>query len=163
MQMQEVYIIRLVLMISIFSYVAPEYACTGMLNEKSDVYSFGILVMEIITGRTPVDYSRPKEEVNLVDWLKAMVGDRKSDQIVDPKLPKLPSPKALKRILLVALKCVDPDARKRPKMGQVLHMLEADDFLFASDRRPGGESLPAPCTVINLQLDKQIHCKDMKS
>ncbi|CAM8974481.1 unnamed protein product [Rhodiola kirilowii] len=123
-----------------FGYVAPEYACTGMLNEKSDVYSFGILVMEIITGRTPVDYSRPKEEVNLVDWLKAMVGDRKSDQIVDPKLPKLPSPKALKRILLVALKCVDPDARKRPKMGQVLHMLEADDFLFASDRRPGGES-----------------------
>ena len=47
------------------SYVAPEYACTGMLNEKSDIYSFGILIMEIITGRSPVDYSRPKGEVSL--------------------------------------------------------------------------------------------------
>lgn len=123
-----------------FGYVAPEYACTGMLNEKSDVYSFGILVMEIISGRTPVDYNRPKGEVNLVEWLKAMVGDRQSDQVVDPKLPKLPSSKALKRVILVALKCVDPDAQKRPKMGQVLHMLEADDFLFANDRRSVGDS-----------------------
>lgn len=45
------------------SYVAPEYASTGMLNERSDVYSFGILIMEIISGRNPVDYNRPPEEV----------------------------------------------------------------------------------------------------
>ncbi|XP_047957202.1 probable serine/threonine-protein kinase At1g01540 [Salvia hispanica] len=58
-----------------FGYVAPEYACTGMLNEKSDIYSFGILIMEVITGRTPVDYNRPQGEVNLVEWLKMMVGN----------------------------------------------------------------------------------------
>ncbi|KAK9169454.1 hypothetical protein Syun_001594 [Stephania yunnanensis] len=39
-----------------YGYVAPEYACTGMLNEKSDIYSFGILIMEIISGRNPVDH-----------------------------------------------------------------------------------------------------------
>ena len=47
------------------SYVAPEYASTGMLNERSDVYSFGILIMEIISGRNPVDYSRPPGEVSM--------------------------------------------------------------------------------------------------
>lgn len=54
--------------LSSFSYVAPEYACTGMLNEKSDVYSFGVLIMEIISGRSPVDYSRPQGEVRLIKF-----------------------------------------------------------------------------------------------
>lgn len=44
-------------------YVAPEYANTGMLNEKSDIYSFGVLVFEAVTGRDPIDYSRPNNEV----------------------------------------------------------------------------------------------------
>nr|GMC50467.1 probable serine/threonine-protein kinase At1g01540 [Ipomoea batatas] len=120
-----------------FGYVAPEYASTGMLNERSDVYSFGILLMEIITGRNPVDYSRPPGEVNLVDWLKTMVSNRNAEGVVDPKLPEKPSSRALKRILLVALRCVDPNAQKRPKMGHVLHMLEADEFPFRDDRRAG--------------------------
>uniref|UniRef100_A0A5B7B5F9 non-specific serine/threonine protein kinase n=1 Tax=Davidia involucrata TaxID=16924 RepID=A0A5B7B5F9_DAVIN len=123
-----------------FGYVAPEYACTGMLNEKSDVYSFGILIMEIISGRSPVDYSRPKGEVNLVDWLKTMIGNRKSEEVVDPKLPEMPASKALKRVILVALRCVDPDSKKRPKMGHVIHMLEADDLLFRDERQIGKES-----------------------
>ncbi|XP_042013975.1 probable serine/threonine-protein kinase At1g01540 [Salvia splendens] len=120
-----------------FGYVAPEYASTGMLNERSDVYSFGILVMEIITGRHPVDYGRPTGEVNLVDWLKTMVSNRESEGVLDPKLPDKPSTRALKRALLVALRCVDPNAQKRPKMGHIVHMLEADDFPFRDDRRGG--------------------------
>jgi hypothetical protein len=41
-----------------------------------------------------------------------------------------PTIRTLKRAILVALRCVDPDAQKRPKMGHVVHMLEADDFPF---------------------------------
>ncbi|MQM13112.1 hypothetical protein Taro_046035 [Colocasia esculenta] len=116
-----------------FGYVAPEYASTGMLNEKSDVYSFGILIMEIMSGRNPVDYSRPPGEVNLVEWLKAMVSNRNSEGVLDPKMPEKPSSRALKRSLLVALRCVDPDSQKRPKMGHVIHMLEVDDFPYRDD------------------------------
>ncbi|CAM0870279.1 unnamed protein product [Alopecurus aequalis] len=111
-----------------FGYVAPEYASTGMLTERSDVYSFGVLLMEIITGRSPVDYTRAAGEVNLVEWLKNMVAERKAEQVVDPKMADPPSPKALKRALLVALRCVDPDGHKRPKMGHVIHMLEMEDL-----------------------------------
>ncbi|URD74833.1 STYKc [Musa troglodytarum] len=120
-----------------FGYVAPEYASTGMLNESSDIYSFGILIMEIISGRSPVDYSRPAGEVNLVDWLKTMVSNRNSEGVLDPKIPEKPSSRALKRTLLVALRCVDPDSRKRPKMGHIIHMLEVDDFPYRDDRRAG--------------------------
>ncbi|KAJ1299009.1 hypothetical protein BS78_01G498400 [Paspalum vaginatum] len=123
-----------------FGYVAPEYASTGMLNERSDVYSFGVLIMEIITGRSPVDYTRAAGEVNLVEWLKTMVAERKAEEVVDPKMAEKPSPKTLKRALLVALRCVDPDANKRPKMGHVIHMLEMDDLLFRDDKKPGRDA-----------------------
>ncbi|KAL8027254.1 hypothetical protein ABFX02_14G083300 [Erythranthe guttata] len=111
-----------------FGYVAPEYANTGLLNEKSDVYSFGVLLLEAITGRDPVDYGRPAPEVNLVDWLKMMVGNRRSEEVVDPNIETRPSTRALKRALLTALRCVDPDSDKRPRMSQVVRMLESEEY-----------------------------------
>ncbi|CAK9198404.1 unnamed protein product [Sphagnum troendelagicum] len=113
-----------------FGYVAPEYCSTGLLNERSDVYSFGVLLTEVITGRDPVDYSRATGEVNLVDWLKQMVASKRSEEVADPQMKVKPTTRTLKRAILVALRCVDPDAQKRPKMGHVVHMLEADDFPF---------------------------------
>ncbi|KGN44350.1 probable receptor-like serine/threonine-protein kinase At4g34500 [Cucumis sativus] len=118
-----------------FGYVSPEYASTGMLNEGSDVYSFGVLLMEIITGRSPIDYSRPPGEMNLVDWFKGMVANRRGEEVVDPLIEIPPSPRTLKRVLLVCLRCIDLDANKRPKMGQIVHMLEADDFPYRSELR----------------------------
>ena len=59
-----------------------------------------------------------------------MVTNRNAEGVLDPKLPQKPSSRALKRALLVALRCVDPNAQKRPKMGHVIHMLEADEFPF---------------------------------
>ncbi|XAR52801.1 Non-specific serine/threonine protein kinase [Bertholletia excelsa] len=118
-----------------FGYVAPEYANTGLLNEKSDIYSFGVLLLEAVTGRDPVDYGRPANEVNLVEWLKMMVGNRRAEEVVDPILEVRPTTRGLKRALLVALRCVDPDSEKRPKMSQVVQMLEADEFPYREDRR----------------------------
>ncbi|KAG9138581.1 hypothetical protein Leryth_012923 [Lithospermum erythrorhizon] len=136
-----------------FGYVAPEYASTGMLNEGSDVYSFGILIMETISGRNPVDYSRPPGEVNLVDWLKTMVSRRDVEGVLDPNLPEKPSSRALKRVLLVALRCVDPNSQKRPKMGHVIHMLEAGGFPF-SDDRTGREQMRSPCDSKQRVMEK---------
>lgn len=120
-----------------FGCVAPEYASTGMLDERSDVYSFGILIMEIISGRSPVDYSHPPVEVNLVNWRKTMVTSKNAEGGSDPKIQEKPSSRSLKQALLVAFRCVDPNAQKRPKMGHVRDMLEADDFPFREDRGSG--------------------------
>ena len=59
-----------------------------------------------------------------------MVTNRNYEGVLDQKLPEKPSTRALKKILLVALRCVDPDSHKRPKMGHVVHMLEVDDFPY---------------------------------
>ncbi|KAJ4908150.1 putative receptor-like protein kinase [Raphanus sativus] len=119
-----------------FGYVAPEYANSGLLNEKSDVYSFGVVVLEAITGRYPVDYARPPPEVHLVEWLKMMVQQRRSEEVVDPNLNTKPSTSALKRTLLTALRCVDPMSEKRPRMSQVARMLESEEYpIPREDRR----------------------------
>ncbi|KAM0951256.1 putative protein kinase RLK-Pelle-RLCK-V family [Dioscorea sansibarensis] len=118
-----------------FGYVAPEYANTGLLNEKSDIYSFGVLLLEAITGRDPVDYGRPTPEVNLVDWLKMMIGSRRAEEVVDPSLETRPSTRALKRALLTALRCLDPDSGKRPRMSKVVSMLETDDDPIERENR----------------------------
>lgn len=49
--------------------MAPEYASSGKLTEKSDVYSFGVVLLELITGRKPVDTSQPLGEESLVEWV----------------------------------------------------------------------------------------------
>ncbi|KAJ6980768.1 hypothetical protein NC653_024199 [Populus alba x Populus x berolinensis] len=120
-----------------FGYVAPEYANSGLLNEKSDVYSFGVVLLEAITGRDPVDYDRPENEVNLVEWLKMMVAGRRSEEVVDPMIENRPATSALKRALLTALRCVDPDAEKRPKMSQVVRMLESEEIGGAGEAMQG--------------------------
>ncbi|KAA3460699.1 proline-rich receptor-like protein kinase PERK9 [Gossypium australe] len=51
-----------------FGYMAPEYASSGKLTEKSDVFSFGVVLLELITGRKPVDASQPIGDESLVEW-----------------------------------------------------------------------------------------------
>ncbi|XVE49062.1 hypothetical protein DITRI_Ditri01bG0052200 [Diplodiscus trichospermus] len=143
-----------------FGYVSPEYASTGMLNEGSDVYSFGVLLMEIITGRSPIDYSRPPGEMNLVDWFKGMVASRRGEELVDPLIEVQPSPRALKRALLVCLRCIDLDANKRPKMGQIVHMLEAEDFPFRTEHRPARERDTVPSVPISTKVAHAKHIEN---
>jgi serine/threonine protein kinase len=50
-------------------YFSPEYAKSGRLTEKVDVYGFGVLVLEIVSGRKNTDFTLPKENVYLVEWV----------------------------------------------------------------------------------------------
>lgn len=50
-------------------YLAPEYASSGKLTEKSDVFSFGVMLLELITGRRPVDTMHSHMDDSLVDWV----------------------------------------------------------------------------------------------
>lgn len=42
---------------------------TGQINQKSDVYSFGVILLELLTGRKPVDHTMPKGQQSLVTWV----------------------------------------------------------------------------------------------
>ncbi|KAF9612023.1 hypothetical protein IFM89_037306 [Coptis chinensis] len=73
-------------MLGTFGYHAPEYAMTGQLTQKSDVYSFGIVLLELLTGRKPVDHTMPKGQQSLVTWVTPRLSEDKVKQCIDPKL-----------------------------------------------------------------------------
>lgn len=54
-------------------YLAPEYAASGKLTEKSDVFSYGVMLLELLTGRRPVDNSTSED--SLVDWVSNYISE----------------------------------------------------------------------------------------
>jgi serine/threonine protein kinase len=105
-------------------YVAPEYALTGHLTTKSDVYSYGVVLLELLTGRVPVDMKRPPGEGVLVSWALPRLTDReKVVEIMDPVLEGQYSLKDVIQIAAIAVMCVQPEADYRPLMADVVQSL----------------------------------------
>ncbi|KAI8553900.1 hypothetical protein RHMOL_Rhmol05G0052300 [Rhododendron molle] len=115
-------------------YAAPEYVATGHLYVKSDVYGFGVVLIEMLTGQRAVDPTRPGGRLNLVDWIKPHLSDRrKLKHVMDAQLQgKYPSKAAL-QIAQLALKCIEPEQKTRPSMKVVVETLE---HLVENDEKP---------------------------
>uniref|UniRef100_A0A5B7B4B2 Protein kinase domain-containing protein n=1 Tax=Davidia involucrata TaxID=16924 RepID=A0A5B7B4B2_DAVIN len=107
-------------------YVAPEYVATGRLTAKCDIYSFGVVLLELLTGRRAVDKTRASAEQELVDWVKPQLccNKRKLFRIMDSKLEGQYPRKGAGMAATLALTCVNPDAKYRPEMAEVLAILE---------------------------------------
>ncbi|CAN6907608.1 unnamed protein product [Brassica oleracea] len=117
-------------------YAAPEYIATGLLTAKSDVYSFGVVLLELISGRRAMDNSNGGVEYSLVDWAKPYLDDkRKLFRIMDTKLGGQYPQKGALAAASLALQCLNPDAKLRPKMSEVLVTLEQ----LESAAKPGGK------------------------
>ncbi|KAL4297643.1 hypothetical protein GQ457_12G002590 [Hibiscus cannabinus] len=107
-----------------FGYHAPEYAMTGQLTQKSDVYSFGVVLLELLTGRKPVDHTMPRGQQSLVTWATPRLSEDKVEQCVDPKLKGEYPPKGVAKLAAVASLCVQYEAEFRPSMSIVVKALQ---------------------------------------
>ncbi|CAN4109289.1 unnamed protein product [Withania somnifera] len=107
-----------------FGYHAPEYAMTGQITQKSDVYSFGVVLLELLTGRKPVDHTMPKGQQSLVTWATPRLSEDKVKQCVDPKLNNEYPAKAIAKMAAVTALCVQYEADFRPNMTIVVKALQ---------------------------------------
>lgn len=105
-------------------YLAPEYAMWGKVSESCDVYSFGILLLELISGRKPIEKLPGGLKRTITEWAEPLISRGKFRELVDPKLRGNFDEKQLKQAINVAALCVQSEPEKRPNMKQVVNLLK---------------------------------------
>ncbi|GLT50370.1 hypothetical protein SLA2020_238600 [Shorea laevis] len=108
-------------------HIAPEYLSTGQSSEKTDVFGFGILLLELITGQKALDFGRAANQKGIMlDRVKKLHQEGKLNLLVDKDLKGNFDRIELEEMVQVALLCTQFNPTHRPKMSEVLRMLEGD-------------------------------------
>ncbi|VAH72180.1 unnamed protein product [Triticum turgidum subsp. durum] len=105
-------------------YLAPEWL-TSQITEKADIYSFGVVVMEIISGRKNLDTSRSEESIHLISLLEEEVNSDRLVDLIDNNSNNMQAHKQdAIQMMMLAMWCLQIDCKKRPKMSEVVKVLE---------------------------------------
>lgn len=113
-------------------YLAPEYAMLGKASESCDVYSFGILLLEIASGKKPLEKVNSTMKRPITDWALPLACERKFSELADPRLNGKYEEEELKRIVFVGLICAHNRPEKRPTMLEVVELLKGETEKFAA-------------------------------
>ncbi|CAA0812115.1 Probable inactive receptor kinase [Striga hermonthica] len=106
-------------------YRAPEVTDTRKSQQASDVYGFGVVLLELLTGKTPVHTVNGDEMVHLVRWVHSVVREEWTAEVFDVELLRCPDvEEELVEVLRIALGCVVRAAGQRPTMSEVVGMME---------------------------------------
>ncbi|GAV76889.1 Pkinase domain-containing protein/LRR_1 domain-containing protein/LRRNT_2 domain-containing protein/LRR_8 domain-containing protein [Cephalotus follicularis] len=104
-------------------YRAPELSKLKNANTKTDVYSLGVIILELLTGKSP---SEAMNGVELPQWVASIVKEEWTNEVFDLELLRDTSTigDELLNTLKLALHCVDPSPGARPEVDQVIQQLE---------------------------------------
>ncbi|KAK8546322.1 hypothetical protein V6N13_067542 [Hibiscus sabdariffa] len=145
-------------------YLAPEYLLTGRASDKTDVFSYGAVVLEVASGRRPIERdgmgTSLKRNTNLVEWVWGMHQEGRLLSAADPRLEGEFEEGSMRRVLMVGLACSHPDPMARPTMRGVVQMLEGEAEVPVVPRAKPSMSFTTSHLLLSLQ-DSVSDCNDV--
>lgn len=121
-------------------YRAPEVTDTRKAAQPADVYSFGVMLLELLTGKSPIHTTAGDEIVHLVRWVHSVVREEWTAEVFDLELMRYPGiEEEMVEMLQIAMSCVARMPDQRPKMLDVVKMIENVRHMD-NDNRPSSEN-----------------------
>lgn len=100
-----------------------EFAYSSKATTKCDVYSFGVVLMELITGKKPID-SEFEENKDIIFWVSNKIAAREgTSEVLDKRLSASPFKEEMIKALRIALRCTCNSPALRPSMSEVVQLL----------------------------------------
>ncbi|KAF5176079.1 Phytosulfokine receptor [Thalictrum thalictroides] len=114
-------------LVGTLGYIPPEYGQASVATFKGDVYSFGVVLLELLTGKRPMDMCKPKDRRNLISWVFQMKKEKKEAEVIDPFIYDKQHNKEILRALEIACLCLSESPKVRPSTQQIVSWLENID------------------------------------
>lgn len=124
-------------------YLAPEYAMWGKVSESCDVFSYGILLLELMTGRKPIERLPGGAKRTISEWVNMTINKDRFKDLADKKLKGQLNWKEFEQVMHLAIMCVQTEAEKRPTIKQVVEILKG---LMATDNA-GNNKMPVLMSI----------------
>lgn len=145
-------------------YLAPEYLQTGRATDKTDVFSYGAVVLEVASGRRPIEkdvngVGKLGVSSNLVEWVWGLHREGRLLMAADNRLGSQYDEGEMRRVLLVGLACSHPDPMARPTMRGVVQMLVGEAEVPVVPRAKPCLSFSTSHLLLSLQ-DSVSDCND---
>ncbi|XP_019081699.1 rust resistance kinase Lr10 isoform X2 [Vitis vinifera] len=117
-------------------YMAPElvYKNIGGVSYKADVYSFGMLLMEMAGRRKNLNvFAEHSSQMYFPSWVYDQFSEGKDIEMGDATEEEQ---KLAKKMIIVALWCIQLKPSDRPSMSKVVEMLEGNVELLQMPPKP---------------------------
>lgn len=112
-------------LIGTLGYIPPEYGQSSVATYNGDVYSFGVVLLELLTGRRPVDMCKPRGGRELVSWTCQMKKQKREIEVFDAVVYDKKHERQMMQMLEIACFCVSDSPKARPPSHQLVTWLDA--------------------------------------
>ncbi|GKE14008.1 tyrosine-sulfated glycopeptide receptor 1, partial [Tanacetum coccineum] len=112
-------------LVGTLGYIPPEYSQAWKATFKGDIYSFGVVMLELLSGRRPMEIFRPEGSRELVMWVQQLRIEGKQNEVFDPVLTGNGCEVEMFQVLDLACKCVNETPSKRPSINEVVDWLHS--------------------------------------